>query len=72
MKDGGVSSVDQRSGGAIRVEQLRWETIERRWAIRCNAARLNWLPTEGTDFEVRMSSTTVNGVTIEGESYYSL
>lgn len=23
----------------------------------------NWLPTEGTDFEVRMSSATVNGVT---------
>jgi len=34
--------------------------------------RYDWLPVEGVDFEIRMDSATVNGVTIEGETYYLL
>jgi hypothetical protein len=32
----------------------------------------DWLPVEGVDFEIRMDSATVNGVTIQGETYHLL
>jgi hypothetical protein len=34
--------------------------------------RYDWLPVESVDFEIRMDSATVNGVTIEGETYHLL
>jgi len=32
----------------------------------------DWLPIEGRDFELRLESATVNGVTIEGQSFFTL
>jgi len=32
----------------------------------------DWLPAEGVDFEIRMDAATVNGITIEGQTYHVL
>lgn len=32
----------------------------------------DWLPVEGVDFEIRMDAATVNGITIEGQTYHTL
>jgi len=35
-------------------------------------SQYDWLPVEGVDFEIRMDAATVNGVTIEGQTYHTL
>lgn len=32
----------------------------------------DWLPAEGVDFEIKMDAATVNGITIEGQTYHVL
>jgi hypothetical protein len=32
----------------------------------------DWLPIEGTDFELRFEGATVNSIAIEGESFFTL
>jgi hypothetical protein len=34
--------------------------------------RYDWLPVEGEDFEIKMDAATVNGITIEGQTYHTL
>jgi hypothetical protein len=35
-------------------------------------SQYDWLPVEGVDFEIRMEAATVNGITIEGQTYHIL
>ncbi len=35
-------------------------------------SQYDWLPVEGVDFEIRMEAATVNGITIEGQTYHVL
>jgi len=35
-------------------------------------SQYEWLPVEGVDFELRMESATVSGITIEGQTYHTL
>jgi len=35
-------------------------------------SQYDWLPVEGVDFEIKMESATVNGITIEGQTYHVL
>ena len=34
--------------------------------------KYDWLPVEGVDFEIRMDAATVNGISIEGQTYHTL